>query len=174
MSRRNIAPTALLAALLLAGCENTIQETLGLGKRAPDEFQVVRRAPLVIPPSATLPPPRPGAAGPGRSTAAEAEELLTGRPADAERRGSQAELALLQASPVQAEPDVRSRIVEEDGELLSTARRTFLFVLDFQRPQFEQGNEVLDADAEAARLRAAQRGSPVVTTRIGSTPLPSS
>lgn len=173
MSGKNLAP-ALLAIMLLAGCDTTIQESLGLGKRAPDEFQVVRRAPLVIPPSATLPPPRPGAAGPGRSTAAEAEELLTGRPADTAPRGSPAELALLQASPVQAEPDVRSRIVEEDGELLSTARRTFLFILDFQRAQFEPEDEVLDAGAEAAQLRAAERGSPVVTTRVGSTPLPSS
>ena len=46
---------AALAAL--AGCSGTVQEKLGLGKRAPDEFQVVRRAPLILPPDYSLRPP---------------------------------------------------------------------------------------------------------------------
>ena len=45
----------------LAGCSGSVQESLGLGKRQPDEFQVVRRAPLVLPPDFNLRPPEPGA-----------------------------------------------------------------------------------------------------------------
>ncbi|WP_051329227.1 DUF3035 domain-containing protein [Geminicoccus roseus] len=50
------------AAALLAGCDTTVQEQLGFSKNSPDEFQVLRRAPLEMPASlAELPPPRPGA-----------------------------------------------------------------------------------------------------------------
>ena len=38
------------AAAIVGGCSGSVQESLGLGKRSPDEFQVVRRAPLVLPP----------------------------------------------------------------------------------------------------------------------------
>ena len=40
-----------VSALLLTGCaRGTVQEALGMGKRAPDEFAVVSRAPLILPP----------------------------------------------------------------------------------------------------------------------------
>ena len=40
----------LPALLLLAGCGEEMRKQFGLGKNAPDEFQVVRRAPLSLPP----------------------------------------------------------------------------------------------------------------------------
>jgi hypothetical protein len=56
---------ALLPALaLLAGCGDEMRKTFGLGKNAPDEFQVVRRAPLSLPPDFALRPPQPGAVRP--------------------------------------------------------------------------------------------------------------
>ena len=67
--------------LALGGCSGTVQENLGLGKRSPDEFQVVRRAPLILPPDYSLRPPEPGAPGPAaQDTAAQAEQILTGQP----------------------------------------------------------------------------------------------
>lgn len=50
---------SLAAALTLAACSNA-KETLGLTKQAPDEFAVVKRAPLSMPPDYSLRPPRPG------------------------------------------------------------------------------------------------------------------
>lgn len=44
----------LVATVGLAACG-------GKGKITPDEFEVVNRAPLVVPPEAELAPPRPGA-----------------------------------------------------------------------------------------------------------------
>ncbi|MBT4740276.1 MAG: DUF3035 domain-containing protein, partial [Rhodospirillaceae bacterium] len=43
--------TALAAAalLVLSGCDDT-KRALGINKSVPDEFAVVRRAPLVMPP----------------------------------------------------------------------------------------------------------------------------
>lgn len=54
----------LPALLLLAGCGEEMRKQFGLGKNAPDEFQVVRRAPLSLPPDFALRPPQPGAIRP--------------------------------------------------------------------------------------------------------------
>lgn len=167
---------AIVGCWALAGCDTTVQEQLGITRRAPDEFQVVRRAPLVIPPDFTLRPPSPGEAGPGRSVSADAEALLTGQPATggavARAPGqSAAEAALVGASPVSASPDIRGQIRDEDGELTALDRRTYLAILDFQKRQFQLPQSTLDATAEAARLRAEGVRTGVVTTRTGSAPL---
>ena len=61
----NLFKIALLGGLALgvSGCEST-RETFGLNKQAPDEFQVVSRAPLSLPPDFTLRVPEPGASRP--------------------------------------------------------------------------------------------------------------
>ena len=68
----NLFKIALLGGLALgvAGCEST-RETFGLNKQAPDEFQVVSRAPLSLPPDFTLRVPEPGAARPQTGTTTE-------------------------------------------------------------------------------------------------------
>lgn len=50
-----------LAALSLAGCDS-LRAAAGLTKQSPDEFAVVTKAPLIIPPDFNLHPPTPGAA----------------------------------------------------------------------------------------------------------------
>ena len=167
-----IVVTSLAAMLLVGGCQGTLQEKLGLGKRQPDEFQVVRRQPLVIPPDYALRPPAPGEVGPAQSPSAEAQALLTGSPAATRQPANQsgAEVALLGASPVKADPGVRSEITQENGDLVQLADRTFLFILDFQKKQFQPKNEVLNPQAEASRLQAQGTSPGVVTTRISSTP----
>lgn len=60
-TRRLLAAAACLLAL--TACEGAKRE-LGLVKRAPDEFAVVKRAPLAMPPDYSLRPPRPGAPRP--------------------------------------------------------------------------------------------------------------
>jgi hypothetical protein len=54
-----------------------------MGKRAPDEFAVVRRAPLIVPPDFDLRPPDPGAPRPNIGTTADqARVALTGSQAE--------------------------------------------------------------------------------------------
>lgn len=50
--------------LALAACSGSLADQLGMGKRAPDEFAVVARQPLIIPPDFDLRPPQPGAERP--------------------------------------------------------------------------------------------------------------
>src|SRR5215213_353833 len=56
---RLIVATALVAAAGLAGCQST-QKALGMSKVTPDEFRIVTKAPLVVPPDYALRPPAPG------------------------------------------------------------------------------------------------------------------
>ena len=61
---------------LILGCENA-KETIGLTKQSPDEFAVVTRAPLSIPPKFDLRPPKPGADRPQETaTRSEARKIL--------------------------------------------------------------------------------------------------
>src|SRR5690606_39495270 len=53
----------LLSAFALTGCEGT-KQALGIGnKSGPDEFTVITKAPLIIPPDFSLRPPAPGQKG---------------------------------------------------------------------------------------------------------------
>ena len=71
---------AIVPLLLLTGCgQGTVQNALGMGKRSPDEFSVVSRAPLILPPDYGLRPPGSGESRPGVDTPAEqARASLTG------------------------------------------------------------------------------------------------
>lgn len=186
MNRVGRLGTVLLMSGLtgLAGCSGSVQESLGLGKRQPDEFQVVRRAPLVLPPDFNLRPPAPGATGPAtQDVSTQAQQILTGQSPStstspsipqvpAETRQSQGEQALLAQSSVQAQPDIRQLLVQEDAELVDLDAGRFLFILNFQRDAMRPKPNVLDPVAEAQRLRAQQAGNQVITERIGSQPLP--
>ena len=88
------------AGAMLAGCSGGVQESLGLKKKAPDEFAVVRNAPLSLPPNFSLRPPKPGAVGEGREPQRDlARALLVGRSATSQNSSqlvatrAQAELA---------------------------------------------------------------------------------
>jgi hypothetical protein len=70
-----------MASLLLFGAcaRGSVQDALGIGKRAPDEFAVVKRAPLIVPPEYDLRPPDPGAPRPNIGTTSDqARVALTG------------------------------------------------------------------------------------------------
>lgn len=167
-----VALTLGAVVVAVTGCSGSVQDSLGLGKRQPDEFQVVRRAPLILPPDYSLRPPAPGAPGPVvQDTSAQAEQILTGQArVPTEATQSQGELALLSRSQVQAEPGIRQILAAEDPELVNLDESRFLFILDFQRRNMQDQPNVIDPVAEARRLQAASAGG-VITQRTGSTPI---
>jgi hypothetical protein len=162
-----------LAAVALVGCGGTVQERLGMGKRAPDEFQVVRRAPLVMPPNYDLRPPEPGAApSQQQDPAAQAQALLTGQATSAVAgQQSAGELALVQRSPVQARPGIRETLVTENLDLVNLDQGRFLFILNFQKRARMPQEPVIDPVAESRRIAAAEGAGTVITMRTGSQPL---
>ena len=58
-SRKIIVGTVALAAVLATGC-STASKTLGLSRNAPNEFNILTKPPLVVPPEYNLRPPRAG------------------------------------------------------------------------------------------------------------------
>lgn len=80
---RRLSAAALLVAL--CGCGET-RQALGLDKDPPDEFQVVERAPLSLPPDFNLRPPQPGVPRPQEGTARDqAENALFGEASQTNR-----------------------------------------------------------------------------------------
>jgi len=108
-----------LSLLALTGCQaGTVKDTLGLSRSAPDEFRVVSRPPLSVPPDFTLRPPSASDVSPNQPTASEqAKSQLRGasaKPAAKKAASSSAESQFLKrAGAANADAGVRDKLVEE-------------------------------------------------------------
>ena len=109
---RKALPLLLAAAAATSGCTSLF----GGGNNAPDEFQVARNAPLVIPPDYSLTPPVAGTAGLSPDAAqSQAIEALFGGPAPR----SASETSLLEnAGRDQAQIGIRSVVGDPDTRLV--------------------------------------------------------
>ena len=164
-------------AMTLGGCTD-IRRALGMEKVIPDEFAVVSRAPLAIPPDYSLRPPQPGAAPSQEVTpqdrAKEAvfrvgQQQATLPPPATER--SAGEGALLQkAGAPNADPAIREH-VRDDVALTPEGQRGFVDKLLFWRKSGPPAsNEVIDPSKEADRIKEAQAaGTPVAPDVPGAT-----
>lgn len=160
--------TLALAALALGGCSE-VRQTIGLDRHSPDEFTVVSRAPLTLPPSlqpASLPKPRPGVARPQDSspTQTAASAVLGGKAAAARAAAtgkSAGESALVgQVAAKGLDPDIRTKVDQETTQLI-VADKSWIDGLLFWQTQ-EQPFSVVDPAKEQKRLREAQaQGKPV-------------
>ena len=172
MSRRLIGPLSLLVAagLTLTGCGGGAKKMLGLEKQAPDEFTVVSRAPLTVPPDFKLRPPEPGATRPQEGTTSDqARAALTGTRGQLYARAglSQGEQLLLkQAGAENANPDIRT-VVNKESSVLAEEEKSFTDTLVFWRDP-EPSGTVVNAAEEAKRLRQNQALGKSVST--GDTP----
>lgn len=156
-------PLSLLIAMsaALGGCSQ-LQEAVGQTKKAPDEFQVVSRAPLSLPPNFDLKPPQPGAVRPQEGTTSEqaAERILgrkirssaqqvtssTSQSASASNTSFEQKLGL-----GQAKPDIR-KIVDSETETFVYETKYPIDYLLFWVEGAEKGI-VLDPKKEQKRLR---------------------
>ena len=146
---------ALVAVLpFLSACESGIQGALGLDKQVPDEFRVVKREPLTLPPSFDLTPPTPGAPRPQESDAtAQAKKTLLGdKRANKKAETTGGAEALLQKAGVgEADPNIRAKIdteeLKEVNENTPVAKRLLGIGPD------PEDASVLNPKEEAARLK---------------------
>ncbi len=156
--RRGLIGAALLCASLpwLASCEQS-REALGLTKNQPDEFAVVTRAPLIVPPELTLRPPSPGAPRPQeyrpseQAQAALFDEPVANAPAANDELPA-AETALLQAAGAdRADPNIR-QVLRQESALFASRDEGFVDRLVFWREDSPPG-ELVDAAKERERLQ---------------------
>jgi hypothetical protein len=155
--RPTILPAlAILGTLALAGCGgDDMSRTFGLQRDAPDEFRVTTRAPLSMPPSYTLTPPRPGAPRPQEATSRDAAEaVLVPRSAitasETAAAHSPATAHLVQAAGPPAPPDIRAKVEQEAS--LDRPSQTLVDRMMFWRAPPPSGVAV-DPDRESQRLR---------------------
>ena len=175
MTLRLITGVITLSALALGGCTQTTK-ALGITKNAPNEFNILTKAPLVIPPEYNLRPPQVGVstAENNYSQKAAREALVGDIDAAEPTRG---EIVLMSKAGVgSANQEIR---LEIDGQN-SVERKTSDFT---DRVLFWRDGRVvnpdgspLDNEVEAKRLQsinAATGGGEVeITRRPGGAKLP--
>lgn len=159
------AVVAAAAATALTACSDA-KKAIGLEKTAPDEFVVVSRAPLTVPPDMqNLPKPNPGAVRPqeGSSTDQAAAAVLGRQTAGKQRQaaaGSGQAALLGKAGAGSADPDVRRKVEQETNQLIVADKSWVDSVLFWRKPS--EPVSVVDPKKESQRLREAQaEGRPV-------------
>jgi len=186
-SLRSLAIVSSLALLGLPGC-GSVKSTLGLDRKAPDEFAVVSRAPLSLPPDYALRPPRPGERRPQDAPQREqARAVLTGLPVNQTPAAPGEARAVERAAPAgelgaagsggsgltagetallgkigasTADPDIRRRVNEEQA-ILAADDRGFVERLMFWRTR-QTPVDVVDAPKEQQRVQeSVALGTPV-------------
>lgn len=155
----------MTATLLLTGCDKT-RNVIGLDKQAPDEFAVVARAPLSLPPEYGLRPPSPGAQRPQEKTVQkQARKVLLRnsrvstvdaiRAAKASGKVSTGEAAILsRAGALNSDPSIR-RTVNLESTAMADADESLLDKVFFWQDVPKPGS-IVDPGKESRRIREAR------------------
>ena len=173
ISTRVVCAMALIAAAGLGGCTST-SKALGIAKVTPDEFRVVTKAPLVVPPDYALRPPAPGEPRPQELQPESAARAALAGQAVASQRTDGERLLVARAGADKADPLIRYVVDDEFGDIAhkdkSFADRVMFWrkgapaapvpVADGSAPPV-----LVDAAAEEARLKAITGGKTVIISR---------
>lgn len=175
-SRRWLTLTVLgTMSLSLAACGGGgLKEALGYGKDSPDEFAIVTKAPLVIPPDFALRPPRPGEPRPQEANlqpSVAAQSALMGETGEAgtATAGSRGEQVLLANTGADsADPRIR-QVVNSETRTLVEKDKTFTDEILFWKQKTPPDARVVDATGEQRRIQQnTAEGKPVTE---GDTPM---
>lgn len=144
------------AGLALSGC-SSFRSAAGMTKSAPDEFAVVTKAPLIMPPDYNLRPPKPGAAPLNQTLPTQAAQAslfsndpvavastITGPYSQGEK------LLLANAGAASTNPTIRQQIAADNANL-EPSDPSFTDRVLFGASGDANGHPV-NADAEATRL----------------------
>ncbi len=178
MSKKNYLPIVTLAILLpLCACQNA-REQFDFSKKAPDEFAVVKRAPLALPSNfKVLPPPQPGAPRPQEETATDmarsailGEEYTQEDKMASDSAPSQGENILLQKTGAgNVSPAIRAKVDEETKNLSKDKSDGIVALKKLVGKNTESTEELVDPVAETMRLKKnAAEGKPITE---GETPV---
>lgn len=167
--------SCITALALLASCSNA-KETLGLTKQAPDEFAVVKRAPLAMPPEYSLRPPKPGAPRPQElEPSAEARQAIFGTEAS-QQAGyySEGESILLRDAGVneeQMDPAIRQQVDNETQETVDANQPVVDKLLNYTGMGSDSKASVIDPVEEAERLKKEKQARELLDAQVQEPPL---
>src|SRR4051812_35661054 len=175
---RVIVASALVAAAGLAGCQST-QKALGMSKVTPDEFHVVTKAPLVVPPDYALRPPAPGEPRPQElQPESAARNALLGQ-REAEQRSDGEKMLVAKAGAEKADPLVRYVVDDEFGDIAHKEKSFADRVMFWKKGDeasapaaaggkaLDGSNAPIDAAAEKDRIAKLTGNKPVIIRREG-------
>ena len=174
---RVIAVAALAAAAGLAGCQST-RTALGMTKVTPDEFRVVTKAPLVLPPDYSLRPPAPGEPRPQELQPESAARTALLGQREGEVRSDGEKLLVAKAGADKADPLIRYVVDDEFGDVAhkdkSFADRVMFWRADKKAAAAATPGAAgadatvpVDAAAEEERIAKLTGGKTVVISREG-------
>ena len=144
MKRIAMIGLAACAAFGAAGCSST---------PTPDEFRVVRKAPLTVPPEYNLRPPSPGSARP-QELSPEAQARVAVFGVDYGQAASEGEkLFIKQVGGDAIDRMVRNQVDFDNAQILRKNRSFADMILSFGATPTEP---LVDPAAEAARIKAAE------------------
>jgi hypothetical protein len=172
---RVIVASAILVAAGLAGCQST-EKALGMAKITPDEFRVVTKAPLIVPPDYALRPPAPGEPRPQelQPESAARNALLGAR--EAQQRTDGEKLLVAKAGADKADPLVRYVVDDEFGDIAhkdkSFADKVMFWKKDDKpaaapKGALDNSAKPLDPVEEQKRIKTLTGDKPVVISREG-------
>jgi hypothetical protein len=158
-----IALVGLGLAGALSGC-TSLKQAMGLDKQPPDEFAIVTKAPLVVPPDFALKPPRPGAQDSQEPTASQgAAQTVFGKeaPQQTAKAGQSAgEVALLESAGADRVDDSIRDQVAADNKGAVDKGESLTDRLMFWKGDKEEAT--VNSTAEQDRIRANEAaGQPV-------------
>jgi hypothetical protein len=132
------------------------------GPRTPDEFRVVRKAPLTVPPDFNLRPPSPGASRP-QDLQPDVQARVAVFGTDLGQTATEGEKLFVRALGGEATDRTVRAAVDFDSAQIVRKNRSFAdAILSFGRP-VATAEPVVDAAAEAERLRSEQEALAEVT-----------
>lgn len=160
-------------ALSLGACASA-GKALGISKTAPDEFRVVAKAPLVVPPDYALRPPAPGEPRPQElQPESQARAALMGQAAAIDRSQGETLLAS-KAGATKADPLIRYVVDDEFGDVAHKDKSFADRVMFWRKGQPRTTSEAVtaastpapvDPAAEEAKLKSLTGDQPVVISR---------
>lgn len=135
-----------------------------MGRHSPDEFTVVKRAPLTLPPEYALRPPSPDNLPPASETSKNARTVLMGD-RQAVEPGNADEAFLQKAGAENADAAIRGQINRDNGYIALQNRSVTDRLIFWEEPKVAPENipaSVVDPKPESQRVKKnLDEGKPV-------------
>jgi len=156
MAKRSLLLTASIGVMTLGACSS-----IGGDRPTPDEFKVVTKAPLSVPPEYSLRPPPAGQAQPGEVTQNADVTVSFGQ--DFGQNASASEKLLVQsAGAIAVNPIIRSQVDYEEASIIRKNKGFSDRVLFWRGSEEEQAQREGDGATGGEEVTIEKTGRPSV------------